>query len=315
MRKRILAAWCGTFYAAFCFVLAIALGEFTIHPVQVPIDKKPKAQAMAARFGAELKDVSITSPDGTKLQGWFIRPERAIGDAIILLHGIGDNRQGMIGFAELFLSHGYTILMPDSRGQGESGGLPTYGLKEKNDIRQWFSWLHQQEKPGCIFGMGESLGAAIMLQAIKEVPFCAAVAESPFANFRDIAYIRVGQFFHTGPWLGRIILRPAIEVAFAYCRLKYGIPLSNISPEMSVVGNHIPILLIHGLSDENIPIRQSEMIARQCPGSIDFWKVPNAGHCGAINAAGREFKQCVLAWFLLYGSHPGNTAEQSKEGG
>jgi hypothetical protein len=308
MRTRVLVAACLAFYAAFCLLLAIALGEFALHPARVPIYRRPEAQARAARFGARLQDVSIASADSTPLEGWLVRPKRPIGDAIILFHGIGDNRQGMMGLAELFISHGYTVLMPDSRGQGASGGLPTYGIKEKNDIRQWFAWLRSHENPGCIFGMGESMGAAIMLQAIKEVPFCAAVAESPFADFREIAYLRVGQFFHADPWLGRIILRPAIELAFAYCRLKYGVRLSSISPEMSVAGNRIPILLIHGLSDTNIPWRQSEMIFEHCPDSISFWKVPDAGHCGALHAAGPEFERRVLDWYSLHRAHPGNAA-------
>jgi hypothetical protein len=29
----------------------------------------------------------------------------------------------------------------------------------------------------------------------------------------------VGQFFHTGAWLGGIVLRPAVETAFLYGRL------------------------------------------------------------------------------------------------
>jgi hypothetical protein len=104
----------------------------------------------------------------------------------------------MMGFAELFLSSGYAVLVPDSRAQGESGGeFPTYGLKESDDVHRWFKWLVMQHSR-CVFGMGESMGAAIVLQAVKTTPFCAVVAESSFASFRQIAYLRVGQFFHVG---------------------------------------------------------------------------------------------------------------------
>jgi dipeptidyl aminopeptidase/acylaminoacyl peptidase len=255
------------------------------------------------RFGAILQDVSVISFDGTHLQGWFIRPARFMGNAVILFHGIGDNRQGMLGFAELFLSHGYSVLLPDSRGLGLSGGLPTYGSEERNDVRQWYGWLASHEQPRCIYGMGESMGAAIMLQAIKEVPFCAVVAESPFANFRDIAYIRVGQFFYSGDWVGRIILRPAVDFAFHYCRLKYGVSLSDISPEMAVVGNRVPILLIHGMSDSNIPLQQSERIFQRSPRSIKFWKVPDANHCGAMSADRQEFERRVLGWYSSHSAY------------
>jgi hypothetical protein len=201
-------------YAAFCSILAIFLGELAFRPQRVRITERQSAKATAARFGADLLDVSINANDGSPLQGWFARPADANGNAVILLHGVGDNRQGAMGFGELFLSNGFAVLVPDSRAQGESGGgFPTYGIKESDDVHRWFDWLVMQQHPKCIFGMGESMGAAIVLQSVKTTPFCAVVAESSFASFRQIAYVRVGQFFQSGTWLGRIALRPAMELA------------------------------------------------------------------------------------------------------
>jgi cephalosporin-C deacetylase-like acetyl esterase len=82
-----------------------------------------------------LQDVAIPSTDGIQLHGWFLRPKRSVGDAVMLFHGIGDNREGMLSLAEFFLSHGYSVLLPDSRGLEASGGFPTYGIRERNDIR------------------------------------------------------------------------------------------------------------------------------------------------------------------------------------
>jgi hypothetical protein len=288
-------------YAVFCAILAIFLGELAFRQQRVRVTERQSAEATAARFGAALRDVSITASDGRRLQGWFARPADANGDAVILLHGVGDNRQGMMGFAELFLSNGFAVLVPDSRAQGESGGdFPTYGLKESGDVQRWFNWLVMQQHAKCIFGMGESMGAAIVLQAAQTTPFCAVVAESSFASFHQIAYVRVGQFFHTGEWLGRIVLRPAVETAFLYGRLTRGVNLADASPERSVVGGQMPILLIHGLADDNIPPQQSERIRAHNPAEIVLWEVPNAGHCGAVNAAGQEFDTRVLGWFTSH---------------
>jgi dipeptidyl aminopeptidase/acylaminoacyl peptidase len=286
-------------YAVFCAILAIFLGELAFRPLRVPVKERQSAEATATRFGATLRDVSITATDGSHLQGWFARPAKANGDAVILLHGVGDNRQGMMGFAELFLSNGFAVLVPDSRAEGESGGdFPTYGLKESNDVNRWFEWLVIQQHPDCIFGMGESMGAAILLQSVeKENRFCAIIAESSFASFRQIAYVRVGQFFHTGAWLGRLGLRPAVELAFLYGRATRGINLADASPERSVVGIRVPILLIHGLADDNIPHQQAEEIRAHNRAEIVLWEVPNAGHCGAVNAARQEFDTRVLGWF------------------
>src|SRR4249919_1113439 len=64
----------------------------------------------------------------------------------------------------------------------------------------------------------------------NEPSFCAVAAESPFPTFRELAYDRVGQFFHTGPWLGRTLLFPLVETAFAYARWHDHIDLAGISP-------------------------------------------------------------------------------------
>jgi pimeloyl-ACP methyl ester carboxylesterase len=151
------------------------------------------------------------------------------------------------------------------------------------------------------------MGAAIVLQSVKMTPFCAVVAESPFANFRQISYIRVGQIFRSGEWLGQYALRPSVELAFVYARLTRGVKLTAASPEQSVVGSKVPILLIHGLADTNIPPHQSEIIRDHNPADITLWEVPDAGHCGAVSVGAEEFDKRVLGWFATKSSDHNNS--------
>jgi uncharacterized protein len=204
----------------------------------------------------------------------------------------------MTGYAELLLSHGFDVLMPDARAHGSSGGdFATYGLLESEDIHHWLDWLEQNEHPGCVFGFGESMGAAQLLQSLKiERRFCAVAAESPFSSFREIAYDRVGQYLRTGPWIGRTILRPIVEVAFEYSRWKYKLDFKQLSPESAVAGTAVPVLLIHGRNDSNIPVRHSRQIAARNR-NVALWEVPNADHCGAISTAPQEFGRRLIRWF------------------
>src|SRR5271157_6569187 len=198
-----------------CLVIGIVAGEWTLHPWRRVLRPKDGAlaQAIAERNHAELTDVAVTADDGVTLRGWSMRPLHGNGDAVILLHGVADNRMGMLGYAELLLRHGYAVLLPDARAHGESGGeLATYGVKEAGDVRRWFDWIKKVEAPRCIDGLGNSMGAAILLESLRTTPgFCAVVAESPFANFREASYDRLGQWSGTGPWLGRTLLRPMVE--------------------------------------------------------------------------------------------------------
>src|ERR1700752_1589156 len=110
MRARRVVLTVAICYAVLCTTLAVFLGELAFRPQRMPLREPKAAKAVAARFGAGLQDVSIIARDEVQLRGWFASPANANGDAVILLHGVGDNREGMGGFAELFFSNGYAAL-------------------------------------------------------------------------------------------------------------------------------------------------------------------------------------------------------------
>lgn len=297
-------------YCTFCSVGGVILADGALHPARRNLTREDAA-AYSQRtqpLHARVQDVSIAAPDASILRGWMVRPQQPNGDAVLLLHGLGDNRLGMTGYAQILLAHGYTVLLPDARAQGVSGGdLATYGLLERHDIAQWVDLLRADTGAHCVYGMGESMGAAELLQSLSAgATFCAVVAESAFANFREIAYDRMGQPFHLGPWAGRTVLRPLVEIAFLRARWKYGLNMEQVSPEAAVASTHIPVLLIHGQIDSNIPLRHSLRIHALAPRSA-LWEVPGADHCGAIAAAPREFEDRLLGWF------GGNSAGRSPQ--
>jgi hypothetical protein len=283
----------------------VFLTEATLHPIryiETPANEV-EAHDMARLHGSEMTGVAIAAQDGVILRAWSIRPVHGNGNAVLLLHGLGNNRSGMNGYAELFLNNGFSVLMPDARAHGTSGGdLATFGLLESEDIHRWLDWLEQNDHPKCIFGFGESMGAALLLQSLRdETRFCAVAAESSFANFREIGYDRVGQYFSTGPWLGHTVLRPIIEFAFIYARWKYKLDFTQVSPENIVAATKVPVFLIHGQSDSNIPVRHSRLIAARNP-AVLLWEVPNADHCGAIGANPGKFSDKLIRWFDSHAS-------------
>jgi len=270
-----------------------------LHPRRRPLvfADELHAKAIAYRNHAALTDNSIVADDGVILRGWMIRPA-AGGDEVILLHGQGDNRAGMLGPADMLLRHGYTVLLPDARAHGQSGGaIATYGVKEASDIRRWYEWLRRSTPSGCIDGLGDSMGAAELLNSLSvESNFCAVVAESSFATFQEAAYVRIGQQFNTGPWLGRSLLRPVSWSGLLYAKMRYGVALNLASPEHAVAESHVPILLIHGLADTNLPPWHSEMIKSSNP-AVVLWEPRNVGHCQASTVEPAEYKARVLNWF------------------
>jgi hypothetical protein len=69
-----------------------------------------QAVEMANSNASDLTDINIPAIDGVVLRAWNLQPRKKIANAVILSHGLSDNRAGMIGYAQLFLRHGYDVL-------------------------------------------------------------------------------------------------------------------------------------------------------------------------------------------------------------
>ena len=126
------------------------------------------------------------------------------------------------------------------------------------------------------------------------------MAESSFASFREASYDRLGEKLHAGAWAGRTLLRPAVETGLLYARWKYGVDFEQASPENVVAASQVPVLLIHGKRDTNLPPRHSEMIRSRSRGrgpAVALWEPAEAGHCGAAGAEPEEFERRVIGWF------------------
>jgi hypothetical protein len=294
-----------------CAIAGSVAAEWALHPARLALasNDEKQAAAIAENHRAAFQQVEIAASDGAILRAWFMRPAQGNGDAVILLHGVASNRAGMLGPADMLLRHGYSVLLPDARAQGMSGGdLATYGFLEAVDLLQWFNWLAQKQSSHCIDAIGESMGAAQLLSSLKtDRGFCAVAAESSFASFREASNVRIGEWFGAGPWLGRTLLRPLVESGILYARWRYGVDLAQVDPAQAVAASSVPVLLIHGLADNNMPPYNSERILAASQGhhaNVILWEPSDAGHCGAMGAEPKEFERRITAWFESHHSAP-----------
>jgi len=247
--------------------------------------------------------VEIKAADGAVLRAWFVQPSQPIGHCVAVLHGIGDTRLGARGFAPMFLRAGYSVLLPDSRGHGDSGGeIATYGEKEADDAIRWAGWMRGR---GCrdVFGLGESLGAAILLEAAGKQPaFNAIAAECAYSGFFAIAEERLARATPFPEFAARAIVTPVILSGIGYARIRYGIHLWDIDPAEAARRSKTPILLIHGLADRRTSAENSRRIAARAP-AVQLWLVPGADHVAAYVTDPAGFESHVLTFF---GAHFGS---------
>jgi fermentation-respiration switch protein FrsA (DUF1100 family) len=284
-----------------------------LHPSRRPLSSEIVALSDAAfrRAGATREDFTVRTPDGVFLRGWLVRKDisptnHLPADWVLLFHGVADNRAGVIGQSEFLLRAGYGVLMMDSRAQGESEGMiATYGWKERDDVRAIVAALEEKAHPRCIFALGVSMGASIALQAAAADPRIAAVvAESPFSDLREAAYDYAG--FHISPWLGRTLLRPAVEAGLFAAEREAGFLAADVSTVRAVRMRAFPIFLIGDGLDATLPPRHAHLIYNAATGPRQFWILAKAPHASALGTAPEEYATRVLSFFNAFrgGCHP-----------
>ena len=235
--------------------------------------------------------VSITASDGTVLYGIWALPRRDATKVVILCHGFAESSLNAETHASLLLGNGFAVLMPDSRGHGRSGGLNTFGVREAGDIVQWISAVKSFSHISQIYGLGESLGGAILLQSLAHgADFRAVVAESPFASFARVADEQLSS--ECGPVIGPLL----VVQGLLYARLIHQVDLSDARPLRAVAHSRIPVLLIHGEIDGVTQLEHSRDIVRANP-AVQLWVVELAQHTFAYRVEPGEFRRRVVSWF------------------
>jgi uncharacterized protein len=277
------------------FSTAAVLAEGALHPLvrRRASDTAALAYSVAQTANVTATRVRIRAEDGSALSAWWLSPKEANGRAVMACHGVADSAFGAMGYALLFLRNGYSVLVPNGRGHGDSQGYVTYGVLESHDTVRWLDWL-KDNGVNAAFGFGESLGGSVLIESLAQgADFRAVVAESPYSSFEAVAEERVAQHV---PAPAAVVL---VKEGLLYTRVRYGVELGNARPDVAIRHTHVPILLIHGLADDETPAQNSERLLRANPGAVQLWLVPGAKHTGTYARTPREFEHRVLQWFAL----------------
>src|SRR3954471_14101932 len=169
-RRSLLAA--GAFFGFSLVLMPVGLAYITTHTA--------RAVVPANELGVPYEDVSFTTSDGLRLQGWYI-PSRN-GAAVISFPG----RHGPQRQARMLARHGYGVLLFDRRGEGRSEGEPnSWGWSGDRDVYAAIDWLRRRPDvdPRRIGGIGLSVGGEMMLEAAaKDRRLAAIVSEGAGAR-------------------------------------------------------------------------------------------------------------------------------------
>ena len=270
-------------------VISFRVAEAVTRVERVPLD--PPASSIAATH----EDVTFNSRDGIVLKGWWFEVPRA-DRAAVLVHGRGRNRVNSdfmeAAIARLLLVHGYSVLLFDLRGHGESGGTRyTLGIEEPRDILAAIDLAASRAdiKRDRVALIGESLGGGSVLMTVKADPSIGpVVTDSAFADGNTVVSEAATQYTNLPPWFnpGMVLM----------ARIFLGLDLSEVSPAR-VVADHPgrAFLFIHCADDQLVPVHHGyDLKAASRNPRTELWIAPGCGHVKAFATHPDEWAQRVL---------------------
>ena len=287
MRARSLffTALCG---AALAATASVGVGAYLSAAVHSNVGNAP----------LELRATTVRIPTTSTgvVVGWFARGQPGLG-AVLLLHGVRGNRLDMLERAKFLELAGYSVLLIDLPGHGESTGEQiTFGAREGDGVIAALGFLRRELPSERIGVIGVSLGAACLVLSHPQPPPDAVIVESMYPTIneavRDRLAIRLGP---AGAKLAPLLLwQLPLQLHVAAKELR---PIDKIA----VLGS--PVLIASGTTDEHTPWVETQRIFSTAMPPKELWAVQGAGHVDLYRHSSKEYEARVLRFFSRYLRH------------
>lgn len=235
-------------YAGLALVIYLLQPGLIYHP-----EMGRDVSTTPSQAGLIYEDVKLVTTDGVALHGWFVPSSQPRG-TVLFLHGNAGNISHRLDSLKMFQHLGYSTLIIDYRGYGNSAGKPSEQGTYLDAEAAW-DYLTQTRKipAGSIVLFGESLGGAIAARLASRHEPAALVISSGFTSVPDLA----AKFYPYLPvrWLSR----------FDYDTRKY---LRSVAA---------PVFIAHSPDDEIIPFRHGRELYEAAKGPKRFLEL-GGGH-------------------------------------
>ncbi|MBQ7825825.1 MAG: prolyl oligopeptidase family serine peptidase [Clostridia bacterium] len=244
---------------------------------------------------AASEEIEIKAERG-KLAATHYFPVKRLEDApwaLVLHGGLGTDRSQVLDIACMLSLSGYHVLTPDLYAHGQSeGSISSLGICEAQDVESWVGWILAQDADAEIVLYGQDEGGVACLLAGK------ALSHTVRAVAVDSAYDSVGgrMMQLAEEARGRLSGAEGALLSAAF-RLAHGVTTEAGEIEERVRDYPLPLLLIHGTGDEDVPAWHSEDIALAAGEKAELYFAEGAGHGMARYLEAQEYSEVLLGFF------------------
>lgn len=244
------------------------------------------------------KEYKIVNRDGFYLHGYLIKSKKPSNVYVFYSHGYRSPDGGMEfgSLMEMWEEHDYNFFIVDHRGHGKSEGSHiSFGYCEAEDNMEWLTFMVQEFGENIqIILEGQSMGGAIVLMMSgkplnDQVKFI--ISDCGYTSFYEEALWAFKFPFH------RII----ITIANIYLTIFHHINMKKASPITAVNTATKPILFMHGVKDEFVPMSMGKQNFEAYKGNVkEFHVFDAAEHATSAVVYPKEYMSYINNYINKY---------------
>lgn len=245
----------------------------------------PKKTGGAKKKFPHEKRFKIQSPNGYPISCLFIPADDGMSMSekiVLILHQFGSDKDEASAYSDIFTSIGYSVLIPDMRAHGESGGeTSSFGFYEKTDIEAIIRWLKDCYGRGVfygLFGLADS-GCTALLCAESDPDVKFVITDSTFGDLEKFYKWIFRNKYKVKPF-------PLLNVAGIFIKNIAGFSVKEVKPikyfSSKNYTHDFPLMLIHGDCDRQIfPQFSVDIYNAKEEGVKTLYLAPDCGHLEA----------------------------------
>ena len=260
---------------------------------------KPKDERKAWFNECQKKEYTITNQRGFHLKGYLIEAENPTKSFVFCSHGYRSSGCGDFGImAKFYHDLGLNVFLVDHQASGKSEGkYISFGHYESKDCLLWLDYLKK------VFGEditiilhGISMGAATVLLMSGD----ACLPQNVKCVISDCGFTTMQAEFEHAIKYTKLPKTPFLNIADIYNKFYNSCSFKDVAPIESVKRAKIPVLFIHGTSDDFVPTYMVHELFAACKGEKDLLLVKGAGHANSYKTDTPAYEDKVKEFIKKY---------------
>ncbi|WP_255463011.1 alpha/beta hydrolase [Flavobacterium sp. LPB0248] len=224
-----------------------------------------------------------------EIECWLIQNTNSKG-TVILFHGYGSEKSSMLDKSDEFLKLGFSTLLVDFMGSGNSeGNQTTIGFKEAEEVKTCFNYVASTGETN-IYLFGTSMGAVAIMKCINDTNIKpkGIIIECPFGSMYQTVCARFKKMnAPTIPMAGILLFWGGIQNGF------WGF---NHNPSEYATKIHCPTLLLYGEKDKSVSRLEIDEIYKNLKGLKKLRIYKDTGHENYLLKNKTQWSQDVNAF-------------------